>query len=209
MNVTLRKRRRFASIRFGGYVFDDRLDKFTLKGGSFANHFLGSGTLGQSLCESSTWVNCEQVNDRFRSILADPSEKGNFFVFPDDRSQGPPILRGRQDSINILWQLRHSIVHNASVLTLSDALKLRLLTKRSIDAPKVLVPTRVDVRYVKRFLDETVDLINREVAARLASLLTTLHSADHGLFDPDAKAQIVADSFGVDITVAGNKKAPV
>lgn len=193
----------FCIDQVGGYIVDDRLEEFKLNGGAFANHFLAGGTLGKSLCESSTWVNCKQINDRFRAILAVPSVKGNFYVFPDDKTQIPATLRGLQDSINILWQLRHSIVHNASVLTLSDARKLRLLTKGPLIAPGVLVPTRDDIRYVKRFLDETVDLINREVAARLAVLLTTLHASDSGLFDPAIQAQVVADTFGLSITVAG------
>ena len=194
--------------QIGILILDDRLDIFNLKGSTFASHFSG-GSLGQSLCESSTWVDCDQVNERFKRILADPfdAKKGAFYVFPN-YSQNPERLRARHQIVSIIWQLRHSIVHNAAVLTRSDALKLRLLTKRPVDAPRVLQPNRGDVWYVKLFLDETVDMINTEVGARLAALLTHLYASDTGLFNPETKAQEIADSFGIPITINNFVKSP-
>jgi len=59
------------------FIVDDRFNAFKIQGSGLASHF-GSGTLGKSLCESSTWLDCEEVNDRFRKLLADspPPERG-------------------------------------------------------------------------------------------------------------------------------------
>lgn len=191
----------------GSLVLDDRLAVFNVKGGAFASHFAG-GSVGQSLCESSTWVDCGQVNDRFRRILADPFAAGSFYVFPS-KTQGPPTLRNRFDLVETIWQLRHSIVHNAGVITRSDALKFRLLTKHAVQGDRLLWPTRGDVWYVKLFLDETVELINREVGSRLGELLSTIRQRDASLFDPAEKAQELADRFRESIIIAGVHRDPL
>src|SRR5262245_377177 len=63
------------------YVLDDRFNAFKVQGSSLAAHF-DTDTLGRSLCESATWLDCDEVNDRFRRLLAPAFESGNFLVFP-------------------------------------------------------------------------------------------------------------------------------
>ena len=53
------------------FIVDDRFNAFKIQGSGLASHF-GSGTLGKSLCESSTWLDCEEINDRFRN--SNPSQ---------------------------------------------------------------------------------------------------------------------------------------
>ncbi|MFW5693402.1 MAG: hypothetical protein ACOCWL_04215, partial [Thermoguttaceae bacterium] len=96
--------------RLASYVADDRFNVFRVQGSSLAAHF-GADTLGQSLCESATWLDCDEVNERFRKLLADPFEPGTFYLLPK-RSQQPPAERGRYETLSIVWQLRHTLVHN-------------------------------------------------------------------------------------------------
>jgi hypothetical protein len=64
-------------------VVDDRFNAFPVQGATLASHF-GSGSAGKALCESSIWLDCREINDRFRKLLADPFEPGDFYVFPKD-----------------------------------------------------------------------------------------------------------------------------
>ena len=187
-------------------VLDDRLEVFSVRGNVVAAHF-AQANLGRALCESLTWCDCDETNKRLRRILADPFDPGNFYVFPRPNQQ-PPALRDRYDLMSLIWQLRHTIAHNTGVITSSDAQKFRLLTQGSVDSPRMLWPTKGDVWYVKLFLDETVELINREVGSRLAVLLTTLHNADASLFVPAEKAQSLADLFGMPSTISGHTCQP-
>ncbi len=109
------------------YVSDDRLDVFSIKGAAAAVH-LEAGSVGRGLCESSTWLNNKENAKRFKRILADPNTDGNFSLFTNDGS-----VSDRQDIVSVLWQLRHSIVHNFGVINKSDAVKLRKLCKRQVD----------------------------------------------------------------------------
>ena len=191
----------------GGLVLDDRLDVFTIRGNTIASHFAG-GSLGKCLCESLTWCDCDDTNKRFRRILKEPFEQaGKFYVFPRQNQQ-PATLIGRYKLMSILWQLRHSIVHNRGVITDSDARKLRLLCKRRVDGAKVFTPDKPDVWYAKEFLDQLAQGINREVGQRLADLLTTLHGHDSSLFDAGDKAQQLADAFRQRLTVSAQTRAP-
>jgi hypothetical protein len=185
------------------YVLDDRFDEFPVKGSLLAAHF-GADSLGKSLCESAQWLDCESINKRFRRLLADPfdEQKGKFYLFPR-KGQEPAPEQSRYEIVSLLWQLRHTIVHNVGIITQSDAVKLRVLVRGPVDAPRLLKPTRDDVRYVKRFLDETAESVNQRVAHRLAELLSHLHAEDPTLFDPQEKADGLAAEFGVTITVAG------
>lgn len=110
--------------------------------------------------------------------------------------------------MSTLWQLRHTIAHNDGVITKSDALKLRLMIKAPVDSPRVICPTRDDLRSVKRFLDETADSINDRVAHRLATCLGELHAADNGLFVPAQEAAALASKFNRPMTVAGHAANP-
>jgi hypothetical protein len=180
------------------YVLDDRFNAFKVQGSALAAHF-DTDTLGRSLCESATWLDCDEVNDRFRRLLAPPYESGDFLLFPKQ----PAAERERYDTLEILWQLRHTIVHNVGVITQSDAIKLRLLVRAAIPQLQVIAPTRDDIRYLKRFLDETAERSNRRIGERLAELLTALHAADSGLFVPQEAADAVTRTFGCVLTVAG------
>src|SRR5262249_24592973 len=92
-------------------VIDDRLDVFTTKGNTAATHFVGNN-LGKALCESLTWCDCDETNKRMRRILADQYDGGNFYVFPQP-NQNPVALRNRYELVCLVWQLRHTIAHNA------------------------------------------------------------------------------------------------
>jgi hypothetical protein len=180
------------------FVLDDRFNAFKVQGSSLAAHF-DTDTLGRSLCESATWLDCDEVNDRFRRLLADPFEAGNFLVFPKQ----PVAERERYETLSIVWQLRHTIVHNVGVITQSDAIKLRLLVRAAVPSLQVLSPTRDDIRYLKRFLDETAERSNQRIGQRLADLLTAIHAGDPGLFVPQETADAVTRTFGFVLTVAG------
>jgi len=151
------------------YVLDDRLNIFSIQGSGLASHF-GTATLGKSLCESGTWLNCEEINARFRKLLSDPFQQGgSFHLFPNANQQ-PNDDRWRFPVLGLIWQMRHTIVHNVGVITLSDAVKMQLWAREPVQAPRVLSPTRDDLRYVKRFLDESAEVCNRRIGERLAEL---------------------------------------
>lgn len=155
-------------------VVDARFDAGfqTPKGSALAQHFAAK-TWGRALCESLTWLDCGDANDRFRRILADPFSPGDFYVFPTSKAQNPASLLGRHELVSLIFQLRHSAVHNAGVVTESDAAKLRVLSREPVAAPRLLVPSRLDVYSVKLYLDQTAKLLNEEIAKRLSALLDT------------------------------------
>jgi hypothetical protein len=183
------------------YILDDRFNVFRIQGSALAAHF-GADTLGRSLCESAIWLDCEEINERFRKLLADPFQKdGKFYLFPR-QGQEPASERHRFEPLSILWQLRHTVIHNVGVITQSDAIKLRLLVRASVPTLEVLSPNRDDVRYVKRFLDETAESCNRRIGERLAELLTLLHATHPGLFVPQELGDRLSDTFTFSLTVA-------
>src|SRR5690348_13418247 len=108
------------------FVVDDRFNTFPIQGSGLASHF-GAATLGKSLCESSTWLDCEEINKRFRKLLSDPFQVGGkaFDLFPKQNQQ-PEEHRWRFEPMNLVWQIRHTAVHNVGVITNSDAVKMRL-----------------------------------------------------------------------------------
>jgi hypothetical protein len=185
----------------GRFVLDDRFNTFHLKGSFLAAHF-ETDTLGKSLCESVLWLDCDECNDRFRRLLADPFEQGSFYLFPKRRQQ-PTSELGRYEILTILWQLRHTIIHNVGVLTQSDAIKFKLLIQGQVEPQRVLIPTRRDLRYVKRFLDETASRGNERIGSRLAELLTIIHNSNSLLFHPEEMANHLTKDFGLVLTVAG------
>ena len=185
------------------HVLDDRFNTFNIHGSSLASHF-ATGTLGKSLCESGTWLNCEEINKRFSKLLQDPFQHGGnqFHLFPQ-RNQQPVDEQWRFPVLGLIWQMRHSIVHNVGVITQSDAVKLRLWAREAVEAPRILAPTRDDLRYVKLFLDETADLCNRRVGDRLAQLLTDMHNDTPGLFEAQREADHLTAAFGFVLSVGG------
>jgi hypothetical protein len=185
------------------FMVDDRFNVFKIQGSSLASHF-ATETLGKSLCESATWLDCEEVNERFRRLLADPFQVGGsfFYLFPK-QNQLPTGQVSRFDTINLVWQIRHSAVHNVGVVTQSDAVKLRLWSKEPVAAPRLLAPTRADLNYLKRFLDETADDCNQRIGTRLAQLLTTVQSAAPALAAPQTLADKITAIFRQVLQVAG------
>jgi hypothetical protein len=184
------------------YVLDDRFNAFHVRGSALAAHF-GADTLGRSLCESATWLDCEEINDRFRKLLSDPFQKdGRFHLFPR-QNQDPASERWRLETLSIVWQLRHTVVHNVGVITQSDAIKLRLLVRSAVPSMQVLSPTRDDIHFSKRFLDETAEMANSRIGSRLAELLTTIHVGNPALFAPQEMADRITETFGFILTVAG------
>ncbi len=188
--------------RMANFVVDDRFNAFKIHGSGLASHF-GTGTLGKSLCESATWLDCEEINDRFRKLLSDPFQAGGqFYLFPKQHQQ-PAAEAWRYEPMSVVWQLRHTAVHNVGVITQSDGVKLRLLAREAVAAPRLLAPTRDDIRYLKRFLDETAASCNTRICERLTQLLTTLHIGTPGLFVPQETANRVAESFRIEVQIAG------
>jgi hypothetical protein len=186
----------------GRFILDNRFDKFTVKGSILAVHF-GTDTLGRALCESSTWLDTDSVTTRFKSLLADPfEEEGKFVLFPKGKERSPD--RERYETLELVWQLRHTVVHNVGVITQSDAVKFRLMVKGVVDSPRLLVPTRDDIRYLKQFLDETAGTCNERIGQRVAEVLTSIHGRDPTLFTPQDLANQVTRSFSFPLVVAGS-----
>jgi hypothetical protein len=149
-------------------------------------------------------LNCEEINVRFRRLLSDPFQQGgNFFHLFPKANQQPEDDRWRFPVLGLIWQMRHSIVHNVGVITQSDAVKMRLWAREPVQAPRVLAPTRDDLRYVKRFLDETADLCNRRVGERLAQLLTYMLNDSPALFEARFEANQLTAVFGFVLSVGG------
>jgi hypothetical protein len=188
------------------HVADDRFADFKVHGDRLAAHF-GEGSVGMALAESDTWLDCESINRRFQRVLADPFRKDTkFFLVPSEHQE-----RGegwRHTTLEVVFQVRHTIVHNAGVLTKSDAAKLRLLLRRHVDAPRVLWPERDDVRSIKEFLDEMAQRATDRVAVRLGKLLDEFLVSDASLFTPSSKAQEIADRMQVPFEVGGVRAIP-
>lgn len=192
----------------GPLVLDDRLKDFKLTGDTLAAHF-AEKNLGKSLCESDTWLSCKDIDERFRRILADPFSKDltpKWFLFPTEhQAKGEGW---RRDALDVVWQLRHTIVHNAGVITQSDAAKLRLLVRTRVSAPVVLWPERNDVQNVKMLLADTASIVNQRVADRLGILLSRLHKDDPTLFDPSTRAQELAELLRQPVTIGSVAATP-
>ncbi len=188
--------------RLADLVVDDRFNAFPVQGAALASHF-GSGSAGKALCESSIWLDCKEVNDRFRKLLADPFKTGEFYLFPKEGNQQPVPGHWRHELMSIIWQLRHTAVHNVGIITKSDAVKLRVLAKRKVDAPRMLVPSRNNLRWLKMFLDETAEDCNQRVGQRLAALLTTIHNSTPALIEPQPMADQIASVFRTPLQIAG------
>lgn len=187
--------------RLAPLVADERFNEFRIQGANLAAHF-GSGSIGKALRESSTWLDCGEINARFRKVLARPSGVAEFYLFPQDR-QAPLDQVWRYELVGLLWQVRHTTVHNVGVITQSDAVRLRILARAPVEAPRLLVPTRNDLRWVIAFLDDTVTNCNKRIGERLAELLTKLHAEVPHLVNPQETADGLAASFGLPLAVAG------
>lgn len=60
-------------------VADDRLKALSIDARSLAAHFQ-AGSLGRALTEGSTWLDTDQINTRFKKVLALPHEDGKFVL---------------------------------------------------------------------------------------------------------------------------------
>lgn len=190
----------------GERVFDNRFDGLSVKGGFLAAHFTGSSA-GKALCESDTWLNCTQINDRFKKFLSVPPPPPNPPGAPAV-PQPQPFYVFQQNSdefevMSIVWQLRHTLVHNVGVVTRSDAAKLKVLAKRHLDSPKVLLPEYDDVRFLRTYLDQKVSDINQRIGQRLAEVLTALHAANPALFVVQEEANAISAEFGFPLSISG------
>lgn len=183
-------------------VFDDRIQGAfgTISARAMAAHF-AEKSLGRALVESSTWLHAKEIHDAFCVVLSD--EKGARWSPGLWPQQTDPEAR----SLNTLFQVRHSIVHNVSVLTRSDAAKLKVLTGATVAAPKVIAPTKSDVLVAKTFLDELTLAIDDKVEKRLVHVLGGLH-AQSPLFVPQEKANELAQQFRRSITILGATGTP-
>ncbi len=103
--------------------------------------------------------------------------------------------------MSIVWQLRHTIVHNVGVVTRSDAAKLKVLARRHLESPGVLLPDWDDVRFLRAYLDERARDINERVAQRLAQVLTSLHHENPALFDQQDEANAISHAFGMSLVI--------
>lgn len=180
-------------------VLDDRLSTLSVHPAAVAAHF-DEETIGKALCEGGVWLDSSTINSRFGKLLADHFGESKFRFFPEGKKDPDSWRRATMD---VLWQLRHSIAHNVGVITKSDAAKLRLLRRGPVEGPKVLELTNGDVWYAKLFLDDLAQWSNGRVATRLAEVLTARHADDPSLFVPQERADDVARVFRVKVTVAG------
>jgi hypothetical protein len=183
-------------------IVDDRFNSFPVQGATLASHF-GSGSVGKALCESSLWLDCREINDRFRRLLSDPFKPGDFYVFPKEGNQQPVAEQWRFDLMSLLWQVRHTSVHNVGIITKSDAVKLRVWAKGPVDAPRMLAPIRNDLHLLKMFLDGTAEDCNQRIGVRLADLLTTIHIEAPALVPPAEMANRITAIFRTVLQVAG------
>ncbi len=189
------------------YALDDRFDFVSIRGGELAAHF-GEQTLGKALCESGTWLDCDDVNKRFRRLLALPLKPKDGFQVFEKQGNFSDSERTPFEIMSIVWQLRHSIVHNVGVLTQSDGVRLRLLTRRAVKTPSLLRPTRDNVRHIKEFLTQMAEDVNQRCGVRLAEVLTELHAGNPGLFQPREEAESVAVDFQMTASIAGVSAIP-
>lgn len=176
-------------------VVDNRFDELSVKGSFLAAHFEDSSA-GKALCESDTWLNCKQINERFKKFLKHPTGVGDpFHIFAPDGNE----FR----TMNIIWQLRHSVVHNVGALTRSDAAKLKVLARRQVESPRMLTPKFSDLRYLRSYLDQRAQDVNQRVANRIGEVLTAIHAENPTLFTPQEEADKLTQEFGLAVEVSG------
>ena len=66
-----------------------------------------------------------------------------------------------QEHYRSCGKCRHTITHNVGVITGSDAGKFKMLVKADVESSRILNPGNHDIIYVKRFLSETAQSVNR------------------------------------------------
>jgi hypothetical protein len=181
-------------------TIDGRFDEPQVRGSSLAAHFAGSSP-GKALCESGTWLECRGINERFKDYLRHPTQPQSIFHIFVPNSETFRIM-------SLIWQLRHTIGHNVGVLTRSDAAKLRLLARKRLLSPRMLIPTSDDLRFLRAYLDAQAKDINRRVGERLADILAAIYSSDPTLFSAQDEADTISRKFGFSLTVASAVGSP-
>ncbi len=184
-------------------VVDDRLKALSIDPRSLAAHF-GAGSLGRALTEGATWLEVDQTNTRFKKLLAEPREDGRFILFPIGK-RDPDVWRG--EALDLVFQLRHAVVHNAGVVTAFDAQKLAaLIGAAAAPAGGRLTLERGDLWYLLSVLRDTGEWANERVAEEMQKVLTTIHKDAPASFDAGVVAADLAAKFGRSITIDGVKK---
>ena len=184
------------------YPADDRLDAFVPSRGDKLAAFVNAASLGRALCEPDTWLSNATINSRFAKLLKSPAGADWESLYPQSNHL-PVSERPRASTLAVLWQIRHNLAHHVGVLTLSDSMKLRILSGGPVAVNCRLSPSADDIRFVKRFLSETAASTNRRVGFQLAAILTEFHRADPTLFAAQLKANELAQKLTIAVTVDG------
>ncbi|MCO5166607.1 MAG: hypothetical protein M9894_09605 [Planctomycetes bacterium] len=191
----------------GQRVMDDRLDVLEAKPSAVPQHF-AARSFGSALCESLNWSSSALVNERFRRILAD-EDNAIWEEFPFPSPKQKPVARRRFHApLQMVWQLRHVLVHNAGVISPSDAVKLRVLADEAVDGARRLRPTKNEVYQVKLLLDEAVVVVNSAVRDRLQVVLDGVCTKTPTVTPALHEVQRLASAFDLPFTVLGVSAAP-
>jgi hypothetical protein len=89
------------------------------------------------------------------------------------------------------------------VITKSDAVRFRVLSRSQVDAPRAFTPNKTNIAWLKLFLNDTAEDCNVRIGGRLAELLTFVHANAPALFDPQAMADRLAGIFHCELQVSG------
>ncbi len=191
----------------GQRVMDDRLDVLEAKPSAVPQHFAAQ-SFGSALCESLNWSSSALLNDRFRRILADEDNAvWGEFLFPSPKQQ-PQARRRFHAPLQLVWQLRHVLVHNAGVISPSDAVKLRVLANQPVDGMRRLRPTKDEVFQVKLLLDDAVAIVNTAVRDRLQVVLAGVCTKTPTVTPIPHEVQRWANAFDLPFTVLGASATP-
>jgi hypothetical protein len=182
---------------------ESRYKSFSVIPNAVVAYTSANGSVGAALAESLIWLNNVDVNDRFRELLRDPfGDNWSQWLFPAS-GQNPAAERERAKTMSLLWQLRHTMVHNLGIVTVADGLKLARVVERRVPHRIRLSPTDSDVNYVDRFLLQTAQSLNQRVGTRVAEILTKVHDLDTSTFDPQEVADKISRRFATSVEVAG------
>lgn len=191
----------------GQRVVDDRLDVLEAKPSAVPHHFVAQ-SFGSALCESLNWSSCNLINERFRKILADHDNLiWAEFIFPSSK-QAPEQRRRFLAPMQMAWQLRHVLVHNAGVITPSDAVKLRVLADQAVAGSRRLRPTKDEVFQVKLLLDEVATIVNVAIRDRLQVVLGGISTKTPTQAPSADDIQALAHAFDLPFTVNGVTRNP-
>ena len=183
-------------------VIDDRFNTFPVQGATLASHF-GSARRGRHSANRRSGSIARRSTTAFGSCWPTRSSLGNFYVFPKEGKQQPVAEQWRYEVMSLIWQFRHTCVHNVGVITKSDAVKLRVLSKSHVDALRVLVPSKTNILWLKLFLNETAEDCNERIGQPLGVLLTAIRNATPALVQPQSMADRLASIFRLPLQVAG------